>query len=183
MNEPWINVSREVRGDQLGFRCAIGDIGNREDRVVREGIGGNEKSLVLVEDSNDEARLFELAVQKSGKYVRAQRAASGSEARQLLAGQRPSLVVLDCNLPAESGLDLLKEIRSMESYHRVPIVMMSGTDSDDDVRSAYAHGANSFIPKPLSSVEYLSCINVLLEYWLEKNCTSLPIWESQMALR
>lgn len=185
MNEPWINISTRVRTqesgqvkslvatDRLGFRFKLGE---SQENGSRERLAANQKSLVLVEDSDDDASLFLLALRKSGKNVRADRAANALQARQLLAGHRPALITLDCHLPGESGLDLLREIRSMESFRRIPVIMMSGTESERDVQSAYAAGANSFLRKPASCEEYLARVSLMLEYWLENNYTPLNPW-------
>jgi CheY-like chemotaxis protein len=179
MNEPWINVSTRVDArkgvpygpiiatDRLGFRSRL--VGPRPAIDGPPPVG---PKLVLVEDSDDDAMLFILALRQSGRNVSAARAATAAEARQLLAGARPALIVLDCHLPGESGLDLLREIRSLQSFGRVPIVMMSGSESDSDVQAAYANGANSFLRKSPSYMEYMSCVNTLLEYWLDRNCTA-----------
>jgi CheY-like chemotaxis protein len=186
MNEPWTTItsrSREEDGqqyrstvatDRLGFR----QIFNGSLPVTDFGGGcGNtdcaKRHIVLVEDSEDDAFLFELGVKRSGLNIETHRARSVPEARDLLAGNRPSLVTLDCHLPGQSGLDLLREIRTLESYQPVPIVMMSGSESGTDVRAAYANGANSFLRKPFDCQQYVRSVSLLLEYWLEMNCPTL----------
>jgi two-component system response regulator len=183
MNELWTNVSTRTREegglryrstvatDRLGFRkifngaLPVEDFGSQ-----RLDVGCATKHLVLVEDSDDDAFLFGLGVKRSGLDIETHRAKSLSEARGLLAGNRPSLVTLDCDLNGERGLDLLREIRTLESYRPVPVVMMSGSESSDDVRDAYTNGANSFLKKPFDCQRYVESVGALLEYWLEMNC-------------
>jgi CheY-like chemotaxis protein len=177
MNEPWIDISTKlgpmVATDRLGFRSVIGGPALKNGALRETDSSTATKSLVLVEDSDEDALLFNHAVRKSGKNVTVSRAATGKQARQLLSEVPPALIALDCHLQGESGLQILREIRSRDSYRRVPVVMMSGTESDADIQSAYAFGANSFLRKPFLCEEYVDSVKMLLEYWLEKNCTSL----------
>jgi CheY-like chemotaxis protein len=185
MNEPWIDVSSTIReADGLLYRSTIA-----RDRVgfrqVRKGsapinnayqdalCGKASRHVVLVEDSDDDAMLFDLGVRGSGLRVETHRARSVYDARELLAGNRPALVTLDCHLAGESGLDLLSEIRALESFRPVPIVMMSGSESEDDVRSAFARGANSFLRKPFDCEQYVKRVGMLVKYWLDVNCSPL----------
>jgi DNA-binding response OmpR family regulator len=129
--------------------------------------------VVLVEDSDDDAMLFEMGVRDSGMCVKTHRARSVHEARELLAGNRPALVVVDFHLPGKCGLDLLRELRELESFRSVPIVMMSGTESENDMRAAFDHGANSFLRKPFDPEQYVKRVGQLVKYWLEVNCSPL----------
>jgi two-component system response regulator len=139
------------------------------------------RTVVLVEDSDEDAMLFGRAIRKSGKNVVVRRASNARGARELLIGHRPALITLDCDLVGESGLDLLREIRSMESFSRVPVVMLSGSESDSDVLSAYTSGANSFLRKPVCCDEYVALVTLLVEYWLENNFVSVSPPRAQTA--
>jgi DNA-binding response OmpR family regulator len=135
--------------------------------------------LVLVEDSDDDAMLVEWAVSRSGFDLELARASRGSDARELLDENATQLIVLDCGLPDMSGLELLASLRKDESFQRIPIVMMSGSEREQDIRSAYSLGANSFVKKPLDGEDYVAAVDALLCYWLGVNCSPampLPAW-------
>jgi len=134
----------------------------------------NPNYLLLVEDSDDDATLFAWAVKRSGVAVVVSRARDIPEARRLLAGSKPSLVTLDCSLSGATGLDFLRELRSDATLCRVPVIMLSSTESDHDVGLAYSIGANSFLRKPVSVESYTHSIQLLLDYWFGINCSSLP---------
>jgi DNA-binding response OmpR family regulator len=130
--------------------------------------------VLLVEDSDDDALIFARAVRKRSAPIVVYRATDVTGAREFLSTRRPDLIALDCHLPGIGGLEILRELRSNASLQRVPVVMMSGTNSDGDVAQAYANGANSFLMKPTGFDEYQKRVLSLLEYWLETNCTSIP---------
>jgi len=141
--------------------------------AVAEAVESLRGRVLLVEDSDDDAMLFSRAVQKSGRDTEVYRASNVAEALALLAEITPSLITLDCNLKSENGLDLLRDIRKRNSLRAVPIVMLSGTESESDVQTAYELGANSFLRKPSTYDEYVEGVQSMLEYWLDKNCASL----------
>lgn len=129
--------------------------------------------LLLVDDSDDDARLFVRAVERCDSAIKVERAACAAEARYLLSRSLPALIVLDRHLPDTGGIELLQEIRMKTALGRVPIVMMSGTEADGDVEAAYAYGINSFVRKPNSYEEYVGCVRRLVEYWCGINCTMI----------
>jgi DNA-binding response OmpR family regulator len=135
-----------------------------------------QRTVVLVEDSDEDAQLFALAIQKAGSDVSLRRASDCAQARRIFAERMPSLIALDCYLRGESGLDLLCELRSQEAFSRVPVIVMSDSASDAVVQTAYARGASSFIRKELVYEDYLRSIKLLLDLWLENKGSSLPLW-------
>lgn len=132
-----------------------------------------QRYLLLVEDSDDDAFMFARAIKECDTGVTLARASNANEARELLSSVRPSLIALDCNLPGIGGLELLRELRMNEEFRRTPIVMLSGTRADIDLELAYAFGANSFLTKPTDYQDYLDQVLVLLHYWLVANRTSM----------
>ena len=186
MNEPLRIISTYTRNSDHGpsrGTVAVDRLGSRHfvnrdwppsyKTEVNPLINKEPRRIVVVEDSDDDAELLAIGVRKSGHSVKVDRAGNVDEAYRLLRGSPPSLVLLDCHLSGESGLDILGEIRSRESYLRVPIVMLSGTESDADIESAYLLGANSFLRKSYSFEEYVGRIGLLLDYWLTQNCVNL----------
>lgn len=129
--------------------------------------------LLLIDDSEDDAHLFQRAVERTGLTIQVEWASSASVARFLILRSLPALVVLDNDMPETDGIDLLQEIRSKTAQERIPVVMMSGTESDEVVRLAYDHGVNSFVRKPDSYKEYLACVQSLVEYWFGTNCRAI----------
>lgn len=77
----------------------------------------------------------------------------------------PSLVLLDAELPGESGWEVLKWIRSGPMVYRLPVVMMSHSSDPRQVRRAYDLGANSYLLKPTAFDELVDLVTGLKHYW------------------
>lgn len=77
----------------------------------------------------------------------------------------PQLVLLDLLVPRpDKGLQLIKDIRAI--YPRLPVVVLSQHQDQDDIQRAYDMGANSFIAKPLNLLDWEEHFHILLSYWL-----------------
>lgn len=79
---------------------------------------------------------------------------------------RPSLVLLDLNIPKVDGGQILFEVRDDPALRRIPIVVLAGSDDERDVRRAYDGGANSYFTKPASREGYRHVVRILEAYWL-----------------
>jgi CheY-like chemotaxis protein len=77
----------------------------------------------------------------------------------------PKLILLDKNVPAGGGMEVLKKIKSHMSYKMIPVVMISGTAFPSEINEAYRLGVNSFILKPFSSDLTAKTIGNFLNYW------------------
>jgi len=83
-------------------------------------------------------------------------AASGQEAMDALErfgreGNCPDLILLDINLPDISGIDLLKRIKDDARFRNVPVVILTGSNEDEDIQKSYDLGASSYLVKPISN--------------------------------
>ncbi len=79
----------------------------------------------------------------------------------------PGLILLDLNMPRMSGMDALQKIKSDPLLRRIPTVVLTSSEMEEDVQQSYDFGANSFVTK---SVTYNSLVDVVEEigkYWLE----------------
>ena len=82
---------------------------------------------------------------------------------------RPKLILLDLNLPRLSGLEVLNAIKTSDTLRSIPVVILSTSDAEQDIASAYAHYANDYIVKPVDFDEFSTAITMLSSYWLRKN--------------
>ena len=80
---------------------------------------------------------------------------------------RPQLILLDVNMPRKSGFETLREIKSDENLRRIPVVMMSTSQSDGDIRRAYDYGANSFVVKPVTFESLIGLVKAIGSYWFQ----------------
>jgi len=77
----------------------------------------------------------------------------------------PALVIVDLNMPRVNGREAIVEIRSDEALRSLPIVVMTTSSAPDDIRMAYAAGANSYIVKPVSFHDLVLTLIELQSYW------------------
>ena len=83
------------------------------------------------------------------------------------AVQRNSLAFLDLNLPRMTGREFLSLIRSSVQFRLTPVVVLSTSRQPEDVRQAYAGGANTYIEKPLDFGRFVAILKTLQQMWLE----------------
>jgi CheY-like chemotaxis protein len=85
---------------------------------------------------------------------------------------RPSLVILDLNMPGTDGRMVLTQLKSDKVLRMIPIVILSTSSDQRDIDYCYLEGANSFLKKPVSFEIFLESIQRLKEFWFE--CALLP---------
>lgn len=126
----------------------------------------DKKRILLVEDNLNDAELAIRALKKCEIEIDIVHLKDGEEALVYLFDQTTdsplvsdfSLILLDINMPKVSGLDVLKEIKSNHKTSFIPVVILTSSKEDSDVKFAYELGANSYIVKP---VEYDPFIQVV----------------------
>ena len=78
---------------------------------------------------------------------------------------RPSLVVLDLNLPGTDGREILTEIKQDEDLRTIPVVVLSTSSNPKDVDACYCHGISGYMIKPMGSDRLNKLVKTFLEYW------------------
>ncbi len=137
------------------------------------------KTVLVVEDSEDDLYLIKMACKRAGIPHELQSVSNGQEAIGYLAGEDafadrtehpfPSLVFLDIKLPKRDGHDVLKWIRGEGGFTNLPVVMLTSSSRDVDVSRAYELGVTSYLRKIASPAEFGQAVRVILKYWLELN--------------
>lgn len=128
--------------------------------------------ILLVDDSPDDIELALHAFRINGIANPIVIKQDGEQALNYLldpAEPLPALVLLDINLPKVSGLQALETIRRNARTCLLPVVMLTTSRHERDVRRSYAAGANSYIVKPLDFTEFSEVIREVGHYWLELN--------------
>ena len=82
---------------------------------------------------------------------------------------RPHLILLDLRLPRIDGLEVLREIKHCDKLKSIPVVILSTSQSEADVKRAYDYRANSYLVKPLDFTAFDKMMNQLGSYWLRCN--------------
>jgi CheY-like chemotaxis protein len=89
------------------------------------------------------------------------------------AAPRPSLILLDLNMPEKDGRQALVEIKADPNLRKIPVVVLSTSSDRQDILESYAIGASSFIAKPVSFDGLVDIIKTVARYWLEM--VELPV--------
>lgn len=83
------------------------------------------------------------------------------------------VIFLDLKLPKISGLDILKELKTNIRFQKIPIVVLTSSKEDYDIKTAYSLGANSYIVKPMEYETFISTIASIGKYWILMNETEV----------
>ena len=86
----------------------------------------------------------------------------------------PDLILLDLNIPKKDGRSLLAEIKAEENLRHIPILILTSSRSDNDVRACYRLGANGYILKPSRFPELLALVKAIHDFWLTKVIYPVP---------
>jgi CheY-like chemotaxis protein len=129
--------------------------------------------ILLVEDNPGDIRLTQEAL-RSGKVCNNLNVVSdGAEALAFLRREakyahapHPNLVVLDLNLPRKNGYDVLTEMKTDESLKHIPVVILTTSESEEDVLKAYRLHANCYIAKPVRLDQFFEAVRSLQDFWL-----------------
>jgi CheY-like chemotaxis protein len=80
---------------------------------------------------------------------------------------RPSIILLDLNMPRKDGREALAEIKADASLRQIPVVILTTSSDDVDVQNAYALGASSYITKPVTHGKLIEVMQMVARYWSE----------------
>jgi chemotaxis family two-component system response regulator Rcp1 len=124
------------------------------------------RKVLLVEDSPGYVVMIKESLADSEMEATLYVASNGEEALRWVRAHVPDLVLLDYNLPGISGLDVLDEIRGDDNpeVQVLPVIVLTCSQSETDVKTAYQHGANAYIVKPWDPTRMLNCVS---EFWFK----------------
>ncbi len=126
--------------------------------------------IVMVEDDEGHARLIEKNIRRAGVSNEILPFVNGTEAVKFLFGTdgtgvsnrgRAMLIMLDLNLPDMSGVDILKRVKENEHLKRTPVVVLTTTDDEREIKRCYDLGANVYITKPVNYDSFANAIRQL----------------------
>lgn len=137
----------------------------------------NSAVILIVDDDDDDFLLTQEALEESQLFHPVFRVKNGEELLDYLLRRgvyadpaqspRPTLILLDLNMPKMDGREALKQIKAHPNLRRIPVVVLTTSAAEEDIATTYDLGANSFIRKPGSFEDLLKTIRLLKEYWLE----------------
>lgn len=129
--------------------------------------------ILLVEDNLADTVLIQESLLDSKLNLDIDTVIDGEKAMaylyELLANNKqnlPDLIILDLNMPRKDGREVLKEIKDHAELCVIPVVIMTTSENEEDVKFAYRHHANSYIRKPVDMHEFTKIISSINNFWL-----------------
>jgi CheY-like chemotaxis protein len=130
--------------------------------------------ILLVEDNPGDVRLIEEAL-RDGKICNSiSVAVDGVEALAYLHKEgrythspRPDLILLDLNLPKKSGIEVLQEIKTDEHLKRIPVIVLTTSQAEQDIMKTYNLYANAYVTKPVDLDQFINVVKAIEGFWLE----------------
>lgn len=130
---------------------------------------GHPISILLAEDNEDHALITIDSLRENCINNDVTHKENGKLAIEFLKAcpeqDLPNLIMLDIKMPLNTGYDVLEFIRSTKRLKHLPVVMISTTQDDGEIKKAYSMGANSFISKPVEFQRFSELIKEFNFYW------------------
>jgi two-component system, chemotaxis family, response regulator Rcp1 len=128
--------------------------------------------ILLVEDNRADVRLTVEALREAQLDSNLFVARDGREALERLRGggayasaMHPDIILLDLNLPKLGGRGVLNEIKRDEALRHIPVIVLTTSDSEEDVLALYQAQANCYITKPVDFDEFIDVIRAIEGFW------------------
>ena len=138
----------------------------------------NDVEILFAEDSIDDSRLTIRALKKCGLKNKIHHVKDGAEALDFIyckgiyssrnIQEYPKLILLDLKMPKVSGIEVLENIKSSH-LKSIPVVILTSSNEDPDIKKCYALGANSYIVKPVEGDNFFQALKEVGFYWMILN--------------
>lgn len=129
--------------------------------------------ILLVEDNPGDARLAKRALERSKIRNQLHIVQDGVQAMAFLkrqgaytAAPRPDVILLDLNLPKKDGREVLAEIKDDVHLRRIPVVILTSSEAEQDIVRSYDLHANAYISKPLDLEQFVAVVQSIENFWL-----------------
>ncbi|HLW81451.1 MAG TPA: response regulator [Candidatus Acidoferrales bacterium] len=129
--------------------------------------------ILLVEDNPGDVRLTREALRDGKLLNRLATVSDGQQAMAFLRKQgsyaqaaRPDLILLDLNLPRKDGREVLAEVKADEDLRRIPVVIVTGSQAEEDILKTYNMHANCYVTKPVDLAKFVAVVRSVEEFWV-----------------
>ncbi|MEE9584332.1 MAG: response regulator [Candidatus Brocadiales bacterium] len=129
--------------------------------------------ILLVEDDQGDVDLIKEALKESKFHNNLDVVEDGEEAMAFLRREgrfadatEPDLILLDLNLPKKDGREVLAEIKEDPALKRIPVVVLTTSEAEQDVVKSYDLHANCYITKPVDLDQFIKIVLSIQEFWL-----------------
>ena len=129
--------------------------------------------ILLVEDNPADVRLTQEALKEGKVYNNLHWAKDGVEAIDFLHKRgkhkdapKPDIILLDLNLPKKDGREVLEEIKADDRLKRIPVVILTTSQAEEDVLKTYQLHANCYVTKPVDLEQFIKVVKSIDNFWL-----------------
>lgn len=129
--------------------------------------------FLLVEDNPGDVRLTREALEESKLRNNLSVVGDGEEALAFLRrhppyenAPRPDVILLDLNLPRKSGREVLAEIKADPDLRRIPVVVITSSEAEQDIVASYDLHVNCYVTKPVDLDQFIKVVRSVSEFWL-----------------
>lgn len=139
--------------------------------------GNHIQALLVIEDSDEDFEAFGRIMRKSSVANPIYRCIDGDDALDFLyhtgeyidlaKAPRPSIILLDLNLPGTDGREVLEQLKQDEEFKTIPVVVFTTSSNPKDIEVCYQYGVNGYILKPIDVQKLTRTLQVFIDYWFE----------------
>jgi len=144
---------------------------------------GDNQTILIVDDSDDDYDATRRALRRGNDFDNPlHRCPDGQEALDYLyrrgryaganGANRPGIMLLDLNMPGIDGLQVLATVKNDPDLRTIPIIILSNSNNERDIKACYELGANTYILKSLDLQKFFDAMQRLKDYWF--NTAALP---------
>ena len=139
----------------------------------------SEVEILLAEDNASDAEMTIAALKKNGLANKLLHVKDGAAALDFLFAEgeysgrnvekKPKVILLDLKMPKVNGIEVLQKIRTDERTKNIPVVMLTSSKEDPDIKNCYDLGVNSYVVKPVEFEDFQKAVTELGLYWMIVN--------------
>jgi len=129
--------------------------------------------ILLAEDNPGDVKLTEKAFENGNVLNNLHVVEDGVEAMKFLRQEgeyedepRPDMVLLDLNMPRKDGKEVLKDVKSDPELRRIPVVVLTSSEAEEDVVKSYDLHANAYLTKPVDFGGFIDVVERIEDFWL-----------------
>ena len=139
----------------------------------------HEAEILLIEDNMSDAELTIRALKKNNLANKLIHLKDGAEALDFIfargiysdrnMGNNPKVILLDLKMPKVNGIEVLQKIKSDDRTKKIPVVILTSSKEDPDIKECYRLGVNSYVVKPVDFEAFIKAVSELGLYWMILN--------------
>lgn len=142
-------------------------------------INKNKIKIILVEDDENDSQFIKLCLKKFVEPENLFHFENGADILDFIFKKGkfinraedalPNLILLDLKTPKVTGLEVLQKLKTDETTKSIPVVIITSSNEEKDLKHSYQYGANSFIVKPIDYETFARTIESVGQYWINVN--------------